>query len=273
MRDFQKIDLGSVTVDYASCCDGCAEQTKSSCHDRYEIAYIDRGVGKYILEGKAVAVNSHSLFISRPIEYHGLYLDGDEGYSRYTVSFSAVALSESCKDILDRILDGASGAYLPSTKENSEITAVFEKMMLIPTIREGERVAFATALLTELVILLSSLGCERIVNTDDTLVPRVTRYINANIQRGLSLDAISGQFFVNKCYLCRAFKQQSGVSIHTYINQKRVLLAKRLIESGEVASRAADNVGFGDYSAFYRAYMKHLGVPPTSHQPKRGVTL
>ena len=104
-------------------------------------------------------------------------------------------------------------------------------------------------------------------------MPRVMRYINSDIQGDLRLDTISGQFFVNKCYLCRAFKQYSGISIHTYINRKRVLYAKQLIESGEAASRAAERVGFGDYSSFYRAYMKYLGVPPTSHQPKRGGVL
>lgn len=273
MRDLQKIDIGSVAVDYASRCDGYSEQIKSSCHDRYEIVYIDHGVGKYVLEGKSVSVNPRSLFISRPLEYHGLYLDGTSGYTRYIVSFSTEALAESCLALLERTLDGAGGVLFSCSRQGEDILSILEKMSLTETVSESERAAFASALLTELVILLSSIACDKIVNTDDTLVPRVTRYINSNIQGDLRLDAISGQFFVNKCYLCRAFKQQSGISIHTYINQKRVLMAKQLIESGEVASRAADAVGFGDYSAFYRAYIKHLGVPPTSHQPKRGVVL
>jgi len=73
---------------------------------------------------------------------------------------------------------------------------------------------------------------------------------------------LAHRFFVSKYYLCRAFKRQSGSSIHNYINLKRVLYAKRLIESGETASHAAYMVGFGDYSAFYRAYMKHIGSSP-----------
>jgi AraC-like DNA-binding protein len=176
-------------------------------------------------------------------------------------------------ELLERTLDGAGGVLFSCSRQGEDILSILEKMSLTETVSESERAAFVSALLTELVILLSSISCDKIVNTDDTLVPRVTRYINANIQGDLRLDAISGQFFVNKCYLCRAFKQQSGISIHTYINQKRVLMAKQLIESGEVASRAADAVGFGDYSALYRAYIKHLGVPPTSHQPKRGAVL
>jgi AraC-like DNA-binding protein len=41
------------------------------------------------------------------------------------------------------------------------------------------------------------------------------------------------------------------------------MYAKQLIESGETASGAAYKVGFGDYSAFYRAYVRIIGKAPT----------
>ena len=69
---------------------------------------------------------------------------------------------------------------------------------------------------------------------------------------------------MSKYYLCRAFKKYSGVSIHSYITHKRVVYAKQLIDSGETASGAAYKVGFGDYSAFYRAYVKVFGKSPAS---------
>jgi AraC-like DNA-binding protein len=74
---------------------------------------------------------------------------------------------------------------------------------------------------------------------------------------------LAKRFFVSKYYLCRAFKRHNGISVHGYVNQKRVMYAKQLIEAGETASGAAYRVGFGDYSAFYRAYVKQLGVAPT----------
>jgi AraC-like DNA-binding protein len=76
---------------------------------------------------------------------------------------------------------------------------------------------------------------------------------------------LAKRFFVSKYYLCRAFKKHNGISVHGYVNQKRVMYAKQLIESGETASSAAYRVGFGDYSAFYRAYVKIVGRSPSSH--------
>ena len=46
------------------------------------------------------------------------------------------------------------------------------------------------------------------------------------------------------------------------------MYAKKLIESGETAAAAAYKVGFGDYSAFYRAYVKILGVSPSASTEK-----
>ena len=111
--------------------------------------------------------------------------------------------------------------------------------------------------------MLSAASRESFLSTVDTLSTKVSRYVNANIQRNLSLDSLSRRFFVNKHYLCRTFKEQMGISLHNYINRKRVLYAIQLIESGETASQAAEKVGFCDYSAFYRACVRIFGAAPT----------
>ena len=49
------------------------------------------------------------------------------------------------------------------------------------------------------------------------------------------------------------------------------MYAKELIEAGETASSAAYRVGFGDYSSFYRAYVKIVGEPPTTPKKRKTV--
>ena len=105
---------------------------------------------------------------------------------------------------------------------------------------------------------------ESIPRDEGELGARVIKYLNEHIDKDVSLDKLAKRFFVSKYYLCRAFKKHNGISIHGYVNHKRVMYAKQLIESGETASAAAYRVGFGDYSAFYRAYIKLIGRSPTS---------
>ena len=89
--------------------------------------------------------------------------------------------------------------------------------------------------------------------------------MNSNFRKDVSLDRLARRFFVSKYHLCRAFKEYSGISVHAYVNHKRIIFAKSLIESGMTASGAAEKVGFGDYSAFYRAYVKILGKSPNAN--------
>ena len=120
------------------------------------------------------------------------------------------------------------------------------------------------ALLSEILVLLSATEGDRISHTNEELGARVARYLNSNIEKSLSLDRLARRFFVSKYHLCRAFKSYSGTSVHAYVNHKKIMYAKSLIESGLTASGAAERVGFGDYSAFYRAYVKIVGKSPTA---------
>lgn len=92
---------------------------------------------------------------------------------------------------------------------------------------------------------------------------RVMAYVDGHLSLPLSLDELARRFFVSKFYLCRSFKAYAGESLHGYRTRRRVESACRLMASGETAASAAWKMGFGDYSAFYRACKKHCGCAPT----------
>ncbi len=263
MKDTEEIDVSDISVRYSSC-------TQSGvlhdilCHDRYEILYITGGSGRYISEGVGLPIDPGALFIAHPFEYRTTEIDDGASYCCYTIRFLPTGLSDTSRKMLEQMTATDSSMYYAPGSVSSSVDAVFDRFYVAASLPEREKRAFVEAVLSELIILLSAAVGDNSYSSEDNLTTRVTGYINSNLQRDLSLDALARRFFVNKYYLCRTFKSQSGISIHNYINRKRVLYAKQLIDSGETASRAAYRVGFGDYSAFYRAYMKIYGVSPTS---------
>jgi AraC-like DNA-binding protein len=60
----------------------------------------------------------------------------------------------------------------------------------------------------------------------------------------------------------RVFKQATHSSVWHYITLKRLAAARERIESGSSATDASLECGFGDYSSFYRAYVKEYGRAP-----------
>ena len=162
-----------------------------------------------------------------------------------------------------------SGCFYPPGSIINQAFSVFDRFEYAPSLAENEKNLYLRILLSELLLLLSVSSGQNIVRHEDELSARVIKYINEYIDKKLSLDILAKKFFISKYYLCRAFKEYSGVSIHSYINHKRVIYAKQLIEEGETASGAAYKVGFCDYSAFYRAYVKIIGAPPTMDGRKK----
>jgi len=241
------------------------------CHDTYEILYVKDGRGRYLIEGAEVEMLPRSLVIIRPFDYHFVEVDSRGAYERCVIHFNKGALSADAAKLLDSVIgeDSSHGGYFSPEVLSQTTISVFDRLEYANNLPEKERAMYLGLLLSELVVLLSGTRSQRINCDEDELGAKVARYINDYLEMEISLDKLAKYFFVSKYYLCRTFKKYSGVSIHSYINHKRVMYAKQLIDSGETASGAAYRVGFGDYSAFYRAYIKILGTAPTRKSAKK----
>lgn len=236
------------------------------CHDTYEILYVLDGRGKFMIEGTSFEIKPGTLLLIRPFEYHSMQLDGTSVYERYVLHFPETYLTNDASELFSAILDGVegSGKVYSASSLSKNILPILERFDIAEALPDNEKSIYVKTLLSELMIFLSVSGGEQIAINEGELGARVIRYLNENLSRDVSLDTLARRFFVSKYYLCRAFKRHNGVSVHGYINHKRVMHAKQLIEQGETASGAAYKVGFGDYSAFYRAYVKIIGKAPTA---------
>ena len=236
------------------------------CHDAYEILYVIDGAGRFLIEGTSFEIKPGTLVVIRPFEYHSMHINEGSSYERYVIHFSDCHLVDDAERLLKSIFDGVegSGKVYNAISLSKNTLSVFERFDTAELLPDNEKMFYIKTLLSELMVFLSVSGGEQIEINEGELGARVIRYLNENIYRNITLDTLARRFFVSKYYLCRAFKKHNGVSVHGYISHKRVMYAKQLIEQGETASGAAYKVGFGDYSAFYRAYVKIVGKAPTA---------
>ena len=113
--------------------------------------------------------------------------------------------------------------------------------------------------LTEDVRLTTPLPAE----PGDEKVIALIRYLNDHITEDISIDQLSETFFISKYHMMRRFRQEAGMPIHAYLNDKRLFMARDLISKGMSATDACYQCGFKSYSAFSRAYQKRFQVTPT----------
>ena len=101
--------------------------------------------------------------------------------------------------------------------------------------------------------------------TCDRVVDQVVEYINEHYNEPLTLNDLSERFFISKYHLLRKFDRQMGTTVHRYILQKRLLIAKQLLGSGVAPSEVCQHCGFGDYANFYRAFRTEYGITPRQY--------
>lgn len=93
-------------------------------------------------------------------------------------------------------------------------------------------------------------------------VTEILFYMNKHLSEPITLDDISAHFYISKHHLNKVFRRATGTTVMDYLMRKRVVYAQLLLNNGCHAKEAAFSSGFGDYSSFYRAYVKTLGHTP-----------
>lgn len=96
---------------------------------------------------------------------------------------------------------------------------------------------------------------------------RVMEFVDANLAFDLCVPRLATVAGMSPYYFCRAFKQQTGITPHRYVLQRRMEQARRLLEEKagsllEIARR----VGFADQSQFTRVFRKLVGVTPSIYR-------
>lgn len=100
--------------------------------------------------------------------------------------------------------------------------------------------------------------------TPDPKITGIIKYIEENLGGDLSVEALSSSFYISRYHLMRRFKEQSGYTLHQYITRRRVLAAAAMIGDGVPVTKAAQAVGYDNYSAFLRAFRSIFKASPRS---------
>ena len=124
--------------------------------------------------------------------------------------------------------------------------------------------AYASFLMlwAELGSLDSSYMEESISHHTET-VSKLIDYISGNLANDLSIAKLSEKIHISPSTITHTFKKEMGISLHEYIKENRLTLAKDMISKYHNPSNIFSDCGYGDYSSFYKAYVKFFGSAPS----------
>lgn len=248
------------------------------CHDSYELLYVLRGEGRYFVEGIECPLHANTAILFHPYEFHYVCPDERSPYERVVINFSLRFLDESLRELPLLIPERSPKRerYFSSETIGSGVGDVlcaaesFAKSGCLSDDGEADATIIRSVLQTALLLLSSAEAELRPDQNNETRISQIIAYLNSHLDERITLDELAGRFYINKYYLCRIFREETGMTVFAYLQTKRIALAERLMRSGFSAGEAAERSGFPEYSTFWRAYRRQNGRSPANRRRDAG---
>ncbi len=243
-------------------------------HDRCEIYFFISGNVEYLVEGSKYPLDENSMMIMSPAEAHTPRITGKSRYERFAVNFPISFMQYAdprgilVKAFTERSL-GKNNMFTASEIDMQLAHRLFSEMCE----KNSDDYSRQITIKTHLPLLLDLIGraYSKQENADtkpQSTAERIVTYVNNHLYENISIPSLSEHFYLSPSQFSRVFRQATGAAPWEYITKKRLTAAKEKIHSGYSAQSASESCGFGDYSAFYRAYTKHFGCTPTDDKNK-----
>lgn len=240
-------------------------------HQTYEIFFFLQGNAHFQVEATRYEMSVGDILIVNYNETHVLHINENHPYERIVLELTdAVAepFSNRKVDFFSAFNNrplGAGNLIPAETAKHYHLDKYIRRIFELCSEGEVENEVAAQCVIVELLLAIKQAipPEERILPTGgNPKVDAVLEYINANLEKDLSLDSLANMFYISKYHLCHIFKDYTNFSINQYISMKRVIHAYSLICAGASTTDACFQSGFNDYSSFYKAFKKFMQETP-----------
>ena len=245
-------------------------------HDFYEVYFFLSGNVQYNIENRSYLLTPGDVLLISPMELHQpMFGSEHREYERIVLWIDKQFLEgfslpgESFTPCFDTASPNHSNLLRPEGVQRQFLMFLLEQLIAENNSQEPYQEIAELACLAQVLISLNRLALQQrgreSIAAPDSAVYNVLGYINEHYNENLTLDELANRFFVSKYHLSREFQRLVGTSVHRYIVQKRLVMAKQMLSSGRPSSEVYQHCGFGDYSNFYRAFRAEYQISPKEY--------
>ncbi|MGI6104764.1 MAG: helix-turn-helix domain-containing protein [Raoultibacter sp.] len=199
-----------------------------------------------VLEGSVVLnrileenITANNYFIISPYQAHSLMLRGR--YELLSICINTSVTQEAEEKQLETLLLSTLCLY----------ALEFEKRAIIETAKDLHRLARQ--------------------NEKKQKTLKSIELIENHPECSYALQDIAKQSLTSKAPFIKTFKDETGVTPHKFLLQRRVRRAHRALESGEDTASVAANLGFHDQSHLHKCFKDIVGMTPGDYRKSTGI--
>lgn len=252
--------------------DAQGAKTDYHYHEFCKVLFLVSGTGGYSIEGQRYLLKAGDIVLVGDHCAHRPEFEPGIPYERIIVYISPEFLMKHSSEDgnLWECFSGKAGHVFRPDEETRRM--LFSRLgsleQALRDTRYGRTIMSNSMLLQLLVEIVRGFHYEK-GRMQEPMVPSegcildIVRYLDGHLTEDISIDELSERFYLSRFHMMRRFKEETGTTIHNYVSDRRLLLAKSMMEHGLSATEACFQCGFKSYAAFARAYGKFLGTTPT----------
>jgi AraC-like DNA-binding protein len=251
-------------------------------HSFFEICYAFAGRGEFLICGELHEVKAGDVFVAKPDEPHEIIADKKDPLEIYFWSYTLLPPPKRQTGASD--IDTLLRAFLATSQRVQHDMTHMERTLELLTDEVVKREAGYSQVVQGLVTKLLLDTARAVTNVHvpsvqasrspgDAAVNLMTRYLQDNYDRPLSIQDVVAQVRLSERHARRLFLGATGKSIKQYLTSLRLDVAKqRLLSENVSVSDIAFAVGFSDVRHFSTTFRTNVGVTPSEFREKGGTT-
>jgi len=266
----KEIRMKPSTANVASFSGGCFDAPPGSSWEltppkkfgQSKFYLITKGSCDMTIDGESFIGTKGSLFFIPKGATNSYKNDTGAPFSHYWTHFDIYPEVES--PLLE------NGIY--HVNANDTVWELFSKYAEVSRRRSVADLLTEKALLTLIIaeyIRLSGQDTEAHILPQNETIDRILYYTSEHISERITNLKLAEISHMHPTHFIRFFKEKTGMTPQNYVKQRRIELAKRLLEESDISiSEIMLQIGYDDPSRFSKNFRELTGDPPLAYRKK-----
>ncbi|AKL15284.1 TPA: AraC family transcriptional regulator [Kluyvera intermedia] len=233
-------------------------------HDEFVIAAFARGAQRTRISRQKGIAAAGTVMVIMPGEVHtGEAVQRDEGWD-YCAFYPSQNL---INDVAETVLKGRGDVNFGTDGMRHDPRIARRMLHAARVLNASDDPLEKTCVMYQILnILIGNYG-ERSVKgaRQDFMradIRKAIEFLHCSYAQTLTVKEIAAVAGLSEFYFMRTFQAMTGLSVHQYLTQIRLVRAKGLLSRGVNASQVASDVGFFDQSHLIKHFRAHFGTTP-----------
>lgn len=237
-----------------------------------EIIQTFEDEGNILINGQMYKMQKNGLYFIHGLATHFVSPEDITRYNHSIMHLNIPEIEKLCRNLdmmaeYRKVFTEKGGTFCALSNEDViKCDSIFLEVHNILSDGDGMKYARLSSVFVKLMKLCLEQGSTE--GRQDKF-SSILSYISDNALEKISIDDICEKTHISKYHLCRVFKENTGVSIGTFIKNRRLSSAKQyLVKTKMSITEIAYKCCFTDSGFFSKTFSKEFGMSPTEFRKK-----